>query len=180
MKNYWTIQHIDAWEQAKIKGVLTGNSSWAINGYKEAYQWMIDQMVKRLGCPKCYPIWLWTEKPDLRTCLRTQWGGEIGSKYILLQVSLDESTVLISEYHAWHCVLNNHPFELYEDEKVNKEESWERIFDINLLESSPYTTFTDWLHHTKLQGVTPEISTDNIQVLKTFIIRDYKIYSRSR
>jgi hypothetical protein len=77
MKNYWTIQHIDAWEQAKIKGVLTGDSVWAIQGYEEAYKWMIDQMVKRLRCQKCFPVWLWTEKPDLRTRLRTQWGGEI-------------------------------------------------------------------------------------------------------
>jgi hypothetical protein len=135
-------------------------------------------MTKRLGCQKCYPIWLWTEKPDLRTRLRTRWGGEIGSTYLLLQVTLDESTVLISEYHKWHCVLNNVPLQLYEDEEVNKEESWERIFDIELLESSPCTAFTDRLHHTTLQGVTPAISIGNIKVLKTFNIREYKINAR--
>jgi hypothetical protein len=169
---------MDAWKQAKIQGVLTGNSAWAIQGFENAYQWMIDQMVKRLGCQKCYSIWLWTEKPDLRTRLRTNWGGKIGSTYILLQVSVDDSMVLISEYHAWHCVLNNFPLRLYEHEEVDKKESWERIFDIDALKGSPYTTFTDGLHHTTLQGITPAISIDNIKALKTFIIRGYKKYSR--
>lgn len=96
MKNYWTIQHFDAWEQAKKTRVLTGNPAWAIEGYESAYHWIIDQMVKRLGCKWCYPIWLWAQKPDLRT----RWGGEKGSIYLLLQVSLEESMVVISEYHA--------------------------------------------------------------------------------
>jgi hypothetical protein len=173
MKNYWTIQHINACEQAKLKGVLTGDSLWAIEGYENAYQWIMDQMAQRLGCQKCHPIWLWTERPDLRT----RWGGEIGSTYILLQVRANESTVLISEYYAWHCVLNNQPLQLYKDEEVDKEESWKRIFDIELLESSPYRAFRDGLHHTKLQGITPASNIDNIKVVKTFIIRNYKSYS---
>ncbi len=167
MKTYWTIQHIDAWDKAKNKGVLTGDPAWATTGYEQAYQWMIEQMVKRLGCQNCYPVWLWTERPDLRH----RWYAEKGTTFVLLQVSTDESSVLISEYHKWHCVLNNGPLQLYEDEPIDKQESWERIFDINLLESSPYLTFTDGLHHTKLQGVTPAISMDRIKVLKTFIIR---------
>ncbi len=56
MNTYWTIQHIDAWEQAQKRGVLAGDAAWAYKEFHVAYQWMIDQMVKRLGCSKCYPI----------------------------------------------------------------------------------------------------------------------------
>ncbi|WP_460520082.1 DUF3841 domain-containing protein [Cyclobacterium sediminis] len=66
MQTYWTIQHIDVWEQAQNKGVSTGDSAWVYEPIDVAYQWMMDQMVKRLGCPRCYPIWLWTKRADLR------------------------------------------------------------------------------------------------------------------
>lgn len=167
MKTYWTIQHIDAWEQAKMKGVLAGDSAWAYKGFEEAYQWMMDQMTKRLECPRCYPIWLWTKRPDLRR----RWYAEKGTTFILLEVSLAESKVLLSEYYHWYRVLYNSPLELYDDELVDKEVSWERIFNLEIIKTSQFLFITNKDKSLYLQGVTPAIPIDNIKPIKTFVTR---------
>ncbi|WP_460520386.1 DUF3841 domain-containing protein [Cyclobacterium sediminis] len=163
VKTYWTIQHIDSWEQAKKKSILTGDPAWA--AFEEPYKWMIDQMVKRLGCPKCYPIWLWTKRPDLRR----RWSSDKGAIYILLKVDISESNVLLSDFNYWHCVLNDFPIELYDGELVDKVESWERIFDLQLMKNSPYLNSDG--NDPYLQGVTPSIPTAKIKVVKSFKIR---------
>ncbi|QHT70041.1 DUF3841 domain-containing protein [Rhodocytophaga rosea] len=167
MRTYWTIQYKEAWEQAKHKGILTGNAAWAIEGYEKAYQWMIGQMVKRLACEWCFPVWVWTERPDLRR----RWDSEKGKVFILLQAEIEEKRVLLSDYHAWHSVLNNSPLEVYEGEKIDLQESWERIFDMELLRNTPYLTWPGEQYSIELQGVTPFIPVENLQEIKTFVIR---------
>lgn len=179
LKKYYTIQHMDAWKQAQLKGVLTGNSDYAIKGYEHAYEWMIDQMATRLGYPKCYPIWVWTERPDLRQN-RWSWSGEKGIPLILLQLTLQESEVLLSDYSGWISVLNNMPLDLHEEEPIEKQESWERLFNLEVMlksmQSSPFYTKAHEKYIPRLQGVTPAINLNQIKEIKTFITGGQRKY----
>ncbi|MGO4548882.1 DUF3841 domain-containing protein [Paenibacillus sp. 2TAB23] len=67
MTRYWTNQTIEAWEKAIKVGYLVGNPDFVWAEMLENYHWMMEHMKKRLSYYSGeYPIWLWTEKPDLR------------------------------------------------------------------------------------------------------------------
>ena len=61
----------------------------------------------------------------------------VGTSGVCLTVDIPDNKVLLSDFDAWHCVLNNwfcpltnEEDELFENEKGNLtiEESWDRIF----------------------------------------------------
>ena len=107
---YWTVQDLPAWEVAQQTGVLTGNAKHITDGFEQPYDWMVVQMQKRLGVSESfYPIWLWTTRPDLRTRGFLS-KGDVG---VLLEVEVDSSRVLLSDYDSWHCVLNWFEIQLY-------------------------------------------------------------------
>ena len=107
--------------------------------FKEPYLYMISQMKKR-GIPiddNHPPIWAWEKKPDLRR------GGHLeqGTEGVRIEISVPESLVLLSDFDAWHFVLNNTYIgyseeefdEYFKLEKPNrydklKKSSWEQIF----------------------------------------------------
>lgn len=160
---YWTVQDLSAWQEAQRVGVLTGNVEYIYEHFVDPYDWLVKQMKVRLNIDyDFYPVWLWTKRPDLRRRAHVS-KGETG---VLLEVDIDPATVLISEFEAWHCVLNLYDLQIYEDEVVDKEKSWERIFDFDLLRLSP-----DWFGELTEQGTTPNISIENIKHIRTFIGR---------
>ncbi len=134
MATYWTIQHQQAWEEAKRVGYLAGNGQYALD-FKEPYQWMIQQMAFRLSCEPVFPVWMWPQRPDMRSSRHL---GTKGVKGVLLRIEMDTSRVLLSDFHAWHYVRNDRPVVLYEDEPVEKVESWSRIFDLQTIKASQY------------------------------------------
>lgn len=163
---FYTIQSIDKWNHAKQVGYLEGNKEYINNGFLKTYKWMIKQMQKRLPKYKGeYPIWLWTSKDlESKKVLIKE------NKTILLEVNIPEEDVLLSDTETYQMVLNDLFVFLNKDEyieieenplnSITKEESWERIFDLDLLRDSEL-----W-NGDNIQGVTGRIDCENIKPIK--------------
>jgi len=160
----WTIQTKEIWARAEESGELEFNElhiddDKAIDRWlRPAYDWMVGQLERRLkNYPHNeYPIWAWYHpKPDLRR------SGHLprGTSGVRVEFIVSSNRVLISDFEAWHAVLNCWYLSLSEGESDNwdnrceragiqigwenwpppsplKEEimrSWERIFDLELL-----------------------------------------------
>jgi hypothetical protein len=173
MATFWTNQTIEAWNEALNKGYLVGNPDYIWEEFKEPYHWMMEQMKKRLHYYNGeYPIWVWTEKPDLRR------SGHFnrGTYAVRLQVEMPSEHVLLSDFDAWHMVLNDGflPLTWEEDElydkgqsKRTKEESWERIFELEQLRKSElWNNSEQWL-----QGVTGRVNIKQVKKVTEFIAK---------
>jgi len=157
-----TIQDKAAYDDLCATGVLrckTELAEWLSEDcFKDAYDWLVRQMKKRIGEPPIgvsYPIWAWHSldykpaKVDLR---RTEFNNYSGEHYILT-VDIPDEQVLLSDEENWHFVLNNSFFGatrsetafneveawfdlLPHNEQVKvKEKSWENIFDVTQFDS---------------------------------------------
>ena len=169
MATYWTIQTMEKWNEVQRLGYLTGHENYIWEDFIEPYQWMMGQMKKRLpNYAGEYPIWVWTNRPDLRRSAHL----EKGVKGVLLKVELDEQDVLLSEFQAWHVVLYRTYFDLDidEDEQVidkdEIEKSWEMIFELDILKQHP-----NWGPTLDIQGVTGKIAVERIKLVKDFVAR---------
>ncbi|MBR2566943.1 MAG: DUF3841 domain-containing protein [Paenibacillus sp.] len=170
---FWTIQSIDAWRDAISKDILTGNIHFIWEEFIKPYHWMMSQMEKKLvHYSGEYPVWLWPIKPDMRRSGHL----ERGSHGVLLEVDLNPEEVLISDFDAWHCVLNQSFLALTEEEdqlydegliSLTKEESWERIFALEELMNSDYWNSSE--QH--LQVVIGSIPLHRIKLIREFIAK---------
>lgn len=158
---FYTIQKFKAWQEAQSKGYLTGNKDyiddeWFLN----PYTWMMKQMSKRLPEYKGeYPVWLWLSTDNI------SFSELLEDDYVLLEVELPQDQVLLSNFDAWHIVLNDSHFD--EDNiAITKEKSWEYIFDKDKLEWLGYD-----FEKEDLQGVIERINCNDIKVLK-YIVSD--------
>ncbi len=109
----WLIIPVAAYERLQTKGCLGGDGRricW--KGFRRPYIWMSEQMRDRLGPSPTgsdYPVWVWYQwdrqhpKPDLRS------SGHLspGQRGYRLELLMPKATVLLSDFEAWHCVLNN-------------------------------------------------------------------------
>ena len=142
--------------------------------FADAYEWMKKQMQERLpGYSGEQPVWLWTEKPDLRS---TKY-AESGSEIVRLTIELPSEKVLLSDFDGWHMVLNDTFFSFNQKEhdafyraelSLTKEESWKRIFDFETERDG------DWFYsieEIEYQGVTGCIGLDCIRKVEYFIAR---------
>lgn len=116
-----------------------------------------------------FPIWLWSTKPNLND----EGHFNKGTKAVCLTVEIPDNKVLLSDFDAWHCVLNNcfcslmdEEDKLFEQGKLNisKEQSWERIFDLEQLRKSEMWRGNDQI----TQDVTPVISKEQILNIEHF------------
>lgn len=156
---YYTIQDINAWIEAQHRGYLVGNEEHVLKNFLRPYQWMMNQMQKRIpDYNGDFPIWLWPEKQDLR---RSGYKKR-GTKAAYLEIEIPENQVLLSDFQAWHCALNDYPILDYEDEIIDKESSWERIFDLEYLKRHP-----DW-GSLDIQGVTGRIYLNQVKSVREF------------
>nr|WP_307564157.1 DUF3841 domain-containing protein [Paenibacillus sp. V4I7] len=136
------------------------------------YHWMMDQMRKRLPNYKGeYPVWLWTNRPDLRYMRHIN----RGKKAVLLEADLNTEDILFSDFQAWHLVLSNEFLTITEEEDLliesghiimSKEKSWERIFNYKELRQYEY-----WKGSEDLQAVTGVVPLFRLKHIKTFIGR---------
>jgi hypothetical protein len=153
----WTIQHVAAWERLQRNGLLRADGRRIWPHFRDSYRWMAEQMRLRLSPPGGgFPLWGWyrcegirRERPDLRAAgyLRT------GTPGVRIEFELPDSMVLLSDFEAWHCVLNRsllslteHEFETFHAEldstgvdgrwpyaepfRSRVVSSWQRIFDL--------------------------------------------------
>ena len=160
----WTIQTYDAWILAKETGFLVGKEGFVDTAFLNSYLWLMNQMEKRV--PKyCgeFPVWLYQKKPDLR------YSGYLpkGTRSVLLKANLEPESYLISDFMTWHLVLNNITFTKDDGglEEIEKEVSWERIFDFEFLKEINDEKYI------LPQITTGAIPVKNIELVRKFIAR---------
>ncbi|MFF2175253.1 DUF3841 domain-containing protein [Lysinibacillus sp. NPDC058147] len=166
---YFTNQTIEAFNQINEQGVLTGKEVFVWEDFLPSYKWMIKQMDRKINNDGSFPIWLWTKKPNLND------EGHFSKRTdaVCLTVEVPDNKVLLSDFDAWHCVLNDwfcpitdEEDELFEQGKLNitKEQSWERIFDLQKILRSEM-----WNGNSQIvQGVTAVIHKEQILKFEHF------------
>ena len=93
------------------KGVLRCDGRRTPRDFRPAYRWMAERMCERIGPPPpgvTYPLWAWARwsadrlRPDMRV-LRHHSGVERCAR---LEIDMPGERILLSDFDAWHCVLN--------------------------------------------------------------------------
>jgi len=142
------IDMMNAFKQGKDY-VFTLENKICDEDFLSAYKWLRGKMIKKLSLLKLpdegwLPIWFWKDfggnKYD---------ASELCKGNILLEVDIPDKYVLLSDFDAWHYVLNHFYLPssldektfLKEDDKIDKMNeackenaiinSWDRIFDIS-------------------------------------------------
>jgi hypothetical protein len=158
----WTIQGIEIYEQLKREGIAyCTKPEWGDDDlFVYAYHWMANQMRQRIGEPPIndieYPMWAWYQYDSAKRNKPPRSPLEVSeglSAY--MEIELPDSEVLLSDFSAWHHVLNQLPLDDYDaisketgrlvdaagyhlqfadyDRSLQEriEKSWEAVFDIN-------------------------------------------------
>ena len=109
----WTIQTEAAWENFKERGVLRAGRAHQSKNWPEAYAWIEEQLIRRVGPPPARniaPLWGWyhwagaaKKRPDLRA-VRFHYGPP--GRYVLIECELPAQAVMLSDFQAWHIILN--------------------------------------------------------------------------
>ncbi|MED2737676.1 DUF3841 domain-containing protein [Bacillus toyonensis] len=166
---YYTNQKIEAYKKFEEKGFLTGDEAFVDSDFLSAYKWLIEQMNNKINNDGSFPVWLWTEKPNLNE----EGHFDPGTKAVCLTVEIPDEQILFSDFDAWHCVLNNWYCALTELEDdsfdrgkvdITKEESWQRIFNFEQLQQSEMWGNAEQT----LQGVTPVIKKEQVLNVEYF------------
>ena len=146
----WTIQTEEAFREFERNGVLRANEDYLFceDYYRFAYDWLSDQMVRRIGAPPegvRYPIWAWYQWEGKRKRMDQRLSGyaERGTPLVQITFEADPKSFLLSDFDAWHIVLANRYLanneaewdKFYEDNprpcQIDVEPSWARIFDLS-------------------------------------------------
>lgn len=150
----WSVRPESDYFLLKKQGVYHTDERLVSHHRLEAYYWIAEQLRKKVQPPEgiTLPIWAWYRahglkqlKPDLRKRGHLQ----CGERGVRIEFSVPENLVLLSNFDAWHSVLNNHCFALNDAEyeyyeqleqtcstgkfEQIKQESWQKIFDLSLL-----------------------------------------------
>lgn len=166
----WTIQPADVYKSLQEHNTLHVDPNlWSDTDsiWEEPYRWMMEQMERRVpGYRGHYPWWAWhtyctdRARPDLRSVRHWRSGPSV-----MLTLDMPDEKALLSNYDAWHSVLNGTPItdteaeydtlthELWNcrknrlplDEKIEQSlrKSWEHIFDLEgLKEHWMWPTFS--------------------------------------
>ena len=108
----WAIQTEEAWSELQTHGVLRATRKDIEEDFFHAYEWMVDQMAKRLPMrpgQDRFPLWAWYQwqneerrKPDLRS------GGYMpkDQKGVRIEFEYPDQSALLSDFGLWHYVLN--------------------------------------------------------------------------
>lgn len=127
----WTIQPVEVYEKILQTGYYKCDGRYTWKYFREAYRWLCKEMVQKVGKPPKgikYPVWAWykydnkQKKPDLRHAgFATK-----GERCVCIEIEIPDSEVLLSDYDAWHFVLNNWYFNVdCEDELTwDKDSAW--------------------------------------------------------
>jgi hypothetical protein len=178
----WTLMPLAAWEALVRDGRLGGDGRRADRWLREHYRWMMDQMRIRIpGFRGGFPVWAWYRpKPDLRR------RNSMDSRGAMMRIEyrVAPGMVLLSDFSGWHSILNQHYLSLTEHEadewdqlardatgmqyprisglppdlQDRVHESWERIFDLELLATSAWMNGNgEEIHEQAIQAVLEEI-----------------------
>lgn len=127
----WTIQPPHVWHTLREQGTLLVDPNHAefaehIDDYRAAYDWMRQQMARRIpGYAGHYPWWAYEHFLDLRFY---RWHTRpYGKRLIRLELAVPREQVLLSTYGEWHCVLNRGylPASLVWEDYERELDTWE-------------------------------------------------------
>lgn len=150
----WTVSSVKMIEELKTNKTVVCNKTIGDymktdRGFLEAYMWMRERMIERIGLSSTayFPLWVWhiyegsVEKPKI----------DLKKGQCLLELDLDSSRVLLSDFMAWHSVLNKgFMAEAKTEEELDlmdqdfyrlpknyrdqlREKSWELVFELDKL-----------------------------------------------
>lgn len=114
MKVY-TIQTVDFYKELLQNGVVYCNkeSDWC-KDCKVQYNWMAEQMRKRLGEPPLpnikYPVWVWLQYNSLKKSKPPMSPKDIPAgqnEAVMLELDVPEDAVLLSDLNLWILPLNH-------------------------------------------------------------------------
>lgn len=150
----WTIQPEIIYRAIMDTGVYHCDFSKSfLSDWKRQYDWMVRQMIKRLGPPPegvTYPVWAWhtwegaRKKPDLR---EQRWAtGWKGDRFACMEIDVSDENVLLSDFDLWSLILldgllceteeeNTKLEALYEtldpkEQRKMQDKNWEGAFDL--------------------------------------------------
>ena len=151
----WTVRPESDFFLLQKQGFFRTDKRFVDEFHLVAYHWMARQLKYKTPPPKGVnlPVWAWYRygglnqiKPDLRKSAHLK-RGERG---VRIEFEVAENLVLLSNFDAWHAVLNNwccslnmKEYDYYEKmEKIcsktefeeMKHKSWLKIFDLDLLD----------------------------------------------
>lgn len=102
--------------------------------YLRSYQWMSSKMIEHgvRGRNTQYPFWGWERYDDKEgiTMLRSsEWDisgyGYDNKELCIIELSLSDSDVLLSDFDMWHFVLSDEYLNVFMDDKMyNEHEEW--------------------------------------------------------
>lgn len=110
----WTIQNEAAWAYLEEHGCLQASRQHQSDYWPKAYEWIREQLIARVGpplAPDAAPLWGWYQwngtarkRPDLRS-VRHNYNPP--GRYVLIECVLPDEAVMLSDYEAWHIILND-------------------------------------------------------------------------
>lgn len=190
----WTIQPIEVWEELNRKGYYICNAKKSENliddvcNFKLAYDWLVRDMETKIGkrpIDVLYPIWAWHtrnwkhKKPDLR---ESGYDAK-GVKSVCIEIEIPDNQVLLSDFDAWHFVLNHSWLDnstseeeydknqiwfdslSYKEQEILKEKSWQGIYDIRPFEN-------DWFQRGRyIQATFWKLELSQVQKVQFFVAR---------
>jgi hypothetical protein len=170
----WSLQAVPAWERLLKTGVLRGDGRRVeARTFRPAYRWLMEQMRERVDdYAGGFPVWAWYRPmPDLRCAGH----AAPGAAQVRIELSVDASRVLLSDFDAWHFVLNRgyvteseEEWEAAETRNCQREmrESWNRIFNV---EERPYDEWTGGCR--RVQATLGEIRLSDVLSARLFRAR---------
>lgn len=111
MTRIWVVRTVRALEELLSAGRLRGRSEYVWKEHLAPYTWMTRQMAERRGAPPAedtFPVWAWYQydgvrrrRPDLRSSAHI----ERGARGVRIELEVEESEMLLSDFDTWHHVL---------------------------------------------------------------------------
>ena len=188
----WTMQYRHVLDVLEKDGVYRTDAALIdMPEFLVPYDWLCNKLNEKSPKPDNvqYPIWAWfrfnskEKKPDLRhSCY-----GHRGDEMVCIELEIPDEYVLLSDFDLWHFVLNkwwlydcfrpsycdedNEVDEAWfksltkEQQEIEKEKSWERIFNIEPFEN-------DWIARGQyVQAVFWELRKEWVVKTQNFIAR---------
>lgn len=113
----WTIQTTEFYDTLQKNGVVyCDRESWFCQEYRGMYDWMADEMRKRIGNPPNpevrYPLWAWyqyTSRKRPKPPVSPNMLASDQEEGVMLEIEIPDDEVLLSDFGLWHVPLNGHP-----------------------------------------------------------------------
>ena len=187
----WTIQPPEVLDIINKTGefICEKPLSESYEEFKDAYEWIVSKMNEKNivcnGTKPALPIWAWHTYDWENKCPDLDYVGRTDMPNICIELEIPDNQVLLSDYTAFHNVLNNWYFDdgMSEAEWSEKQtaytklspiekeclkvKSWDRVFDVSPFEN-------EWVTRGRfVQATFWKLTKDMIISTKEFISKEY-------